>query len=82
MFGPIPCTQEQLFPTRWICGRKPSRDEMATHLRSLRARFGTPTARECRSRMLWVGIYPAPNRLFAMDKAYAAKYLGAVTIVH
>ncbi len=58
MYNPIPCTTERLFPTRWICRQSPTRDQVAAHLLGLRAEFGAATARECKSRMMWVGIFP------------------------
>ena len=57
MYNPIPCTQEELYPTRWII-RQPSRDVVADHLRHLLEVYGSPTALECRRRMMWVGIFP------------------------
>lgn len=60
-YNPVPCSNEQLFPTRWIVRRPlPTRQEVAAHLRYLRVRWGSETARECRSRMIWVGVYPVP----------------------
>ena len=57
MYRPIPCSNEELYPTRWI-SRPPSRGEVAKQLVHLRRWYGTPCAKECRSRMIWVGIYP------------------------
>ena len=54
----VPCSPEQLVPTRWIVGGYPSRQTVAQHLAGLIARHGIPTARECRRQMIWVGIYP------------------------
>ena len=61
IYSPIPCTQEQLIPTRWITGGYPDRETVAEHLRTLRQRYGTETARECKRRMLWIGIFPTQS---------------------
>jgi hypothetical protein len=58
-YKPIDCSQEQLFPTQWICGNCPDRDTIAKHVRSLRSRYGNETARECIRRMFWIGIIPS-----------------------
>lgn len=58
MYNPIPCTQEQLIPTRWISNGYPSRQTVSNHLRQLRRTWGKATANECKSRMLWIGIFP------------------------
>lgn len=60
MYRPVPCTQEQLLPTRWILSY-PTRQQVADHLRRLRERFGTQTAMECKRRMLWVGVFPTQS---------------------
>lgn len=57
-YSPVPCTEERLLPTRWIVGKAPDRKRTAEHLLGLRAEFGTRVAKECRSRMIWVGVYP------------------------
>jgi len=59
MYNPVPCTQEQLVPVRWVCSiGGPSREVVADHLKALRAKWGNHTARECRSRLYWIGIHP------------------------
>ena len=60
MYNPIPCTQEQLIPTRWVLSYPP-RAAVAAHLRTLRERFGTACARECKARMLWIGVFPTQS---------------------
>lgn len=57
MYNPVQCSQEQLFPTRYIV-YPPARGEMAAHLRKLRKVYDNFHARECKSRMIWVGVYP------------------------
>lgn len=59
MYKPVPCTQEQLVPVRWVCSiNGPSREVVVDHLKGLRERWGNSTARECKARMLWIGIFP------------------------
>lgn len=61
MCNVIPYGQEQLFPTRWLNGYPPARDFMASHLWHLRRTWGKAAANECKSRMLWVGIFPVKS---------------------
>jgi len=74
-YNPVPCTEEQLLPTRWIVKLPlPSRQQVADHLWQLRQRWGSETARECRRRMIWVGIFPVA----CMKRNGGQSYYGGV----
>jgi len=60
MYYPVPCTQEQLLPARWV-NRPPQRKNLADHIKRLRNKYGVETGRECRNRMVWIGIWPSRN---------------------